>query len=185
MQPELKELKPEIDDGGATLSHSVSWKTEGGEALLSEERRIRFSNTGTLNLVSWHSTFTAVGTTVLGQTKESGIGVRVPPHWETEWGGTIRNADGQIGEGNTFDRMSPWVNVQGTALGQEKAGVILRPLPQSEPCPWFTRDYGPQLYNPLRHHALELSDGESFSWDLDVAAYDGDRSIADIATLLA
>jgi hypothetical protein len=134
--------------------------------------------------VNWHSTFTAVGPTELGKTEESGIGVRVPPHWETEWGGQIRNADGQIGERDTFDTMSAWVNVQGGALGQEKACLILRPRPPSELCPWFTRDYGPQLYNPLRHHNLELNDGESFSWDLDVAAYDGDRSVADIETLL-
>ena len=185
MKPALKEVKPEVDPEGVSLTHSVAWKTEGGDLLLSEERQIRFSSNGSLNLVSWHSTFTAVGTTALGQTKESGIGVRVPPHWETKWGGEIRNADGQTGEENTFDKMSPWVNVQGAVLGPEKAGVILRPLPQSEACPWFTRDYGPQLYNPLRHHPLELSDGESFSWDLDVAAYDGDRTLADIETLLA
>ncbi len=184
MEQKLEDLKPQIDDTGVTLSHRVSWKTEGGELLLSEDRRIRFSNTGFFNLVSWHSTFTAVGPTELGKTKESGIGVRVPPHWETRWGGEIRNAEGLVGEENTFDKMSNWVNVQGAAIGQEKAGVILRPLPESESCPWFTRDYGPQVYNPLRHHNLELSDGDSFSWDLEVAAYDGNRSIADIETLL-
>ena len=180
----LECLKPQIDAEGVTIAHAVSWKTESGDLLLSEERRVRFSNTGSCNRVRWHSTLTAVGPTLLGKTKESGIGVRVPPHWETRWGGEIRNAEGLLGEENTFDKMSSWVNVEGIAFGQERAGVILRPLPESESCPWFTRDYGPQLYNPLRHNNLELTDGESFSWDLDVVAYDGARSLADISGLL-
>ena len=74
MKPALKEVKPEVDPEGVSLTHSVAWKTEGGDLLLSEERQIRFSSNGSLNLVSWHSTFTAVGTTALGQTK--GIGNR-------------------------------------------------------------------------------------------------------------
>lgn len=184
IQPALAELKPEIDHRGVTISHAVDWKSNAGVSLLSEKRSVTISNADEINLVTWHSTFTAFKPTAVGQTKESGIGVRVTPHWETRLGGQIRNADGGIGEEGCFDKMSAWVNVEGQTIGGEKAGVVLCPLPETESCPWFTRDYGLQVYNPARHHPIELAEGESFSWHLRVAAYDGERSTADIETLL-
>ena len=181
MEPALKALQPTITDDEVRFVHTVRWMTDSGEELLKETRGITFSAGNDLNLVTWQSIFTSPNkATDLGQTKEAGIGVRVPPQWETRFGGQIRNAGGDVGEAACFDKPSPWLNVQGPAVGESKAGLIIKPLPHSEACPWFVRDYGPQLYNPLRHHPITLSRGDSFTWSVQVIAYDGDRSILDL-----
>ena len=181
--PAAADLQPVKDDAGVRFEHEVQWTAVDGEALLRERRRVAFSSRSGLNVVTWNSTFAATGERVaLGQTKEAGIGVRVTPHWETRLGGEIRNAAGGRGEAGCFDKPSPWLNVEGGAA-QGKAGVVIRPLGPSEPCPWFTRDYGLHLYNPLRHHPVDLAAGDSLSWALEIAAYDGARTTAELNEL--
>mgnify|MGYP000442264537 CR=1 FL=1 len=146
---------------------------------------MHFRQTAHYTEVSWRSQFappTPTARARLGQTKESGIGLRVPPHWETVFGGHIRNAAGDEGEAACFDQMSPWLNIGG-AIGQGGvAGVIF--APQSEPCPWFTRDYGLHVYNPARHRAITLSPGETLIWAVRVLAYDGSHTRAQIDDLV-
>ena len=181
MDPTAAELQPVKDAAGVRFEHQVRWTTVGGEVLLLERRSVAFSSRSELNLVTWHSTFDAAGeAATLGQTKEAGIGVRVPPHWETRLGGEIRNAEGGRGEPGCFDRRSPWLSVEGGAAGAGRAGIVLRPLSSSEACPWFTRDYGLHLYNPLRHHPVRLAAVDSLSWAMEIAAYDGARTTEDL-----
>jgi hypothetical protein len=183
--PAPKELAPVSEASGVRFEHRVRWVTTDGEALLQETRRVTFSAQADYHLVEWQSEFShPEKKTELGQTKEAGIGVRIPPQWETRFGGQIRNAQGAVGEAATFDQASPWLNIQGASVGQAKAGLIFWPLPSSEACPWFTRDYGPQLYNPLRHHPLTLEPGQSFTWAVRLLAYDGDKSIAQLNELV-
>jgi hypothetical protein len=181
----LGEIKPEIAADGVRIAHSVVWTTVDGQALLREERQIQFSRTDEFTRVRWRSTFHAAARAVhIDQTKEAGIALRVPPHWETIFGGQIRNAHGDVGEAACFDRSSPWLNIQGSAGNGHKAGVVFAPAPDSEPCPWFTRDYGEHLYNPSRHHAIPLDAGASFTWAVSVVAYDGDWSVDQIESAM-
>lgn len=180
----LAELTTAIDATGVQISHDVRWVTVDGQELLLEQRRITFSAQEQFTCVEWHSTFCHPGkTTHLGQTKESGIGVRVPPHWETPFGGQIRNANGALGERGCFDQVSPWLNVEGSAGGDVQAGVVL--IPQTEPCPWFTRDYGLHLYNPARHHPFDLQPNTEVTWAMRVLAYDGHQSLDAINAMVA
>jgi hypothetical protein len=183
--PAPSEFIPISEDQGVLFKHQVRWVTTEGVELLREYRQIIVSAHTHFNLIEWHSTFShPTKSTTLAQTKEAGIGVRIPPQWETRFGGEIRNANGAVGEAATFDQESAWLNVQGPAVGGEKAGLIFWPLPSSEACPWFTRDYGPQLYNPLRHHAINLEPGRSFTWAVCLLAYDGDRSLDQLNQLV-
>lgn len=178
----LTELTPTTDENGVIFAHEVVWETVGGTRLLQEKRTVRFSADGECTRVDWRSDFSAADRPVtLGQTKEAGLALRVPPHWETSFGGVIRNAAGAVGESACFDSDSPWLNVQGSAGNGQYAGVVL--LPRSQPCPWFTRDYGCHVYNPLRQQPVHLQPGESFSLALTVLAYDGKRSVEEINTL--
>lgn len=177
----LNEISPTITGEGVTLSHDLQWSTAAGVELLFEARTVHIVAQADFTLVQWCSTFSHPNkTTALGQTKEAGIAIRVPPHWETAFGGTIRNAQGEIGEANTFDRLSPWVSVEGSVVGQTKAGVVLATGANSELCPWFTRDYGIHVYNPARHRAITLAGGETFTWAVNLLAYDGAQSIEQI-----
>jgi hypothetical protein len=179
----LGEIKPEISDDGVRIAHSVQWVTVDGQTLLREDRQVRFRCTEDATWVDWRSTFHATERAVhIDQTKEAGIAVRVPPHWETLFGGQIRNANGDVGESNCFDRSSPWLNIQGSAGNGQKAGVVI--VPKSVACPWFTRDYGEHIYNPSRHHPIPVDAGASFTWAVNVLAYDGQRSIDEIDVMI-
>jgi hypothetical protein len=166
------------------LAHRVRWQTVESEELLLEERSIRVRAGAYYTAVEWRSTFGHPDKyTHLGQTKESGIAVRVPPHWETIFGGRIRNLDGDVGEAGCFNTLSPWLNVEGRVVGDRYAGLILVPDPSSEACPWFTRDYGIHIYNPARHHPFTLAPGEQIKWALKVIAYDGSRTLDEVDAL--
>ena len=179
--PALAELAPRVTEDSVRVDQHVRWLTAEGTELLQEERRIDFTAGDHFTCVTWRSTFGhAAKGAHIGQTKEAGIGIRVPPHWETPLGGVIRNAAGQVGEAACFDQPSPWINVEGLVVGDRWAGIVLAPLPGSDSCPWFVRDYGIQLYNPSRHHAISLALDDRITWAVQVLAYDGRRSVSDI-----
>ncbi|MFZ1754662.1 MAG: DUF6807 family protein [Caldilineaceae bacterium] len=180
----LVELLPAVEGNGVTFVHEVAWETADGTPLLHEWRAVRFSTRDNCTRVDWYAEFSAPDRPVsLGQTKEAGLALRVPPHWETPFGGVIRNDLGGVGEAACFDQHSLWLNIEGSAGNGKTAGVVL--LPRTEPWPWFTRDYGCHVYNPLRHQSVELQPGRSFALALTVLAYDGSRSAEDIDGLVA
>ena len=184
-RPPLKELQPEIAKSGVTFTHQVHWTTDGGQELLREERQVTFSRRADFCQIRWRSAFNAAAQPLtIDQTKEAGIALRVPPHWETIFGGRILNAHGDVGEAACFDKASPWLNIQGGAGGDRMAGVVFAPAPESEPCPWFTRDYGEHVYNPTRHHPIALAPGQTFTWAVNVLAYDGDVTVEQIDAMV-
>lgn len=184
--PALRQLQPVIEADGVYFAHEVRWVTADGDDLLHEARTVVFRAGEMATVVTWESTFSHPTQVVcLGQTKEAGIGLRVPPHWEAVHGGQVRNARGDTGEAGTFDTQSPWINIEGRAVGEGMAGLVFAPLPESEPCPWFTRGYGVQVYNPARHRAIELAPGQALTWSAQLIAYDGHRSVEELKRIMA
>lgn len=180
----LAEITISTDDDSAMLSHAVRWTSVDGTELLNEQRTVRFSATDQATILDWQSVFSHRDkASRIGQTKESGLALRVPPHWETRFGGRIRNAAGAVGEPGCFDQLSPWLNVEGDAGEGRTAGVVL--IPTTAPCPWFTRDYGIHIYNLARHGAIDLVAGQELVWSTRFLAYDGARSIAGIDAMVA
>lgn len=183
--PTIREIAPKIVAGGVLIEHDVHWTTVDDEEVLLEQRKVTIGEFEDATYVIWRSSFRPTSRPVeLRQTKEAGIGVRVPPHWETVFGGQIRNAEGRIGEAECFDRESAWLNVQGPVYNGSSAGVAFAPAPGSETCPWFARDYGLHVYNPLRHHPISLAVGETCSWEVRLIAYDGTRTIEAIDNIM-
>lgn len=182
--PALNVMQPLVTADGVEFAHQVQWQTVDGELLLYEDRSVILRAQNETTQVLWTSRFRhPTKTTRLGQTKESGIGLRVPPHWESSFGGEIRNASGDVGEAAVFDKESPWLNIEGKALGDSVAGLVF--LPTSAGCPWFTRDYGCHVYNPARQAAIDLAPAESLTWSAALLAYDGHRTIEQIDQLVA
>lgn len=180
----LADIDATVGEGGVAFAHEVRWTTLEGSELLRERRTVVLRAAAGATVVEWRSVFGhPEKATRFGQTKELGLGVRVPPHFETRFSGLIRDGDDRRGEAGCFDRSSPWLSVEGPAGGGARAGVVL--VPTSEPCPWFTRDYGVHIYNPARHRPTDLRPGEELTWSFRVIAYDGARTVADIGRLVA
>jgi hypothetical protein len=181
----LGEVQPAIAETGIHIAHPVQWTTVDGKLLLSEERTVHVERQDGFTHVYWRSTFQAGDRPVaIDQTKEAGIALRVPPHWESLFGGQIRNAAGAVGEAACFDQSSPWLNIQGSAGNGQTAGVVFTHAAESEACPWFTRDYGEHVYNPSRHHPIQLEAGASFAWATHILAYDGDATVDEINAMV-
>lgn len=184
MVGKLADLVPEVSGSGVTVRHESRWVSVEGRELLRERRIVTFRALNESTVVDWRSEFFHPDIAVhLGQTKESGLGLRVPPHWETRFGGRIRNAAGDAGEPACFDRMSPWLGIEGAATSPAVAGAVM--VPTSAPVPWFTRDYGCHVYNPARHETITIEPGKSLIWSMRVLAYDGAKSPGDIDALVA
>ncbi len=184
--PALDAVQPQVSSSGVEINHQVQWMTVDGELLLVERRSVRYRAHPDCTQIEWSSTFShPTKATHVGQTKESGIGLRVPPHWETLFGGQIRNASGDVGEAACFDKLSPWLNVEGCALGNTVAGLVFLSTSPEAAVPWFTRDYGCHVYNPARHGAIDLAPTQSLTWSIQVLAYDDHRSIDSINDLVA
>jgi hypothetical protein len=183
--PAFDALQPQLSPSGVDFVHQVQWQTEEGTLLLSEERRITLRAHAECTQIVWRSTFSHPDKqTHLGQTKESGIGLRVPPHWESSFGGQIRNAHGNQGEAAVFDKLSPWLNIEGQTLGDGVAGVVFLPASPEASYPWFTRDYGCHVYNPARFGAVDLAPAQSLTWSVSVLAYDHHRTVAEVDELV-
>jgi Methane oxygenase PmoA len=180
----LTDIRASASESRVAFSHDVRWTTADGNELLAERRTVVLRDAGECTVAEWRSTFSHLHkATRFGQIKESGLGVRVPPHWETRFGGRIRDGHDRRGEAGCFDQSSPWLSIEGAAGSEARAGVVL--VPTSEPCPWFTRDYGVHIYNPARHRTIDLEPGAEVTWSFRVLAYDGARTIRDIDRLVA
>ena len=94
-----------------------------------------------------------------GDTKEGGIvGVRVPTSMDGERSGTIENAAGGVGEGETWGRAAHWVDYHGTVEGQHLGIAIFdHPMNFRHPTPWHVRDYGLFGANPFAHSYYKSS----------------------------
>jgi hypothetical protein len=179
----LAELQPVVSETGVTFAHETRWLAVNGQELLRERRNITFSATNAATLLQWSSEFYHPELSVtLGQTKEAGIGLRVPPHWETCFGGRITNTHGHLGEAMCFDKRSEWLAVMG-GEGARSAGVVLVPEPGQD-WPWFTRDYGLHSYNPTRHGAIRLDPGQNLTWKLSIISFDGNLDVTAINRLV-
>lgn len=184
MVGKLGEVVPDVSSDGVNIAHESRWISADGVELLRERRDVTFRARPDATVIDWRSVFFhPTKTTQIGRTKESGLGLRVPPHWETRFGGRIHNAIGMTGETACFDQMSPWLAIEGAAGASSTAGAVI--IPTSAPCPWFTRDYGCHVYNPARHGAIELEPGAELAWSMRVLAYDGARGSAGIDALVA
>jgi hypothetical protein len=182
----LEEWQPTVTDDGVRWQHQTLWRSVAGVELAREERCVSIGASPHGTVVRWRSSWRAAGASChIGHTKEAGIGLRVAPHWETRWGGTIRNDRGAIGEQACFDQPSRWLNIEGAAGAGHTAGVVLFAPSHGEQCPWFTRDYGLHTYNPARHHPITLEASDTLQWEARVLAYDGARTVEEIDAMVA
>ena len=140
----------EIGADGVTFRQDVDWLDGEGSMRMQDSRVIVIGERPDHTLVDVTVTVRAGEHAIrMGQTKEAGLAVRVADQIDVLDGGRITNANGQVNEAETFDQIADWVDYSGPISRTETAGIAIFPHPGSDGIPWFTRDYGPAVRQPL------------------------------------
>jgi len=101
-------------------------------------------------------------------------------------GGTMINAEGAMGEKNTFGKNSPWIDYYGKR-GNSTEGLVIMQHPSNPwyPSPWFTRDYGfmspTPMYWPQNDKETFMKKGTVLNLRYRVLVHSGTHTDAKIA----
>ncbi len=134
------------------------WTDADGKPLMLEEYCIRVYNTpDDARIMDWRIIWRAeYGGVFFGDTKEAGtLTIRLNPELNADGKGTgtIVNAYGGIGEGETWGKRAPWVDYYGR-IGQQPCGVAIFDHPDNYdyPTTWHVRGYGLFTVNQWGKH---------------------------------
>ncbi|HEY3082296.1 MAG TPA: PmoA family protein [Chloroflexota bacterium] len=152
-----------VGPAGVDLVERLRWTGSDGRPLLDERRRLTLYATSGVRLIDLEIALGPAGFAVLlGDTKEGGpLAIRVPSPIEGRRGGRIANAQGGVGEAETWGKRSAWVDYAGVIEGEE-VGVALFDHPTSfrHPTHWHVRDYGLFCPNPFGRSAFTGDPGQ-------------------------
>jgi hypothetical protein len=165
----------ETDNGGLTLHRSFSvlhggpvfgravahgdWVAQDRErVLLTEERDMKFYNTGASRLMDLVLTLAATGEDVVfGDTKEAGfLSVRVASTMDVARGGRLESSTGGVGEEQVWGKRAQWCDYSGR-VARKTVGVALLDHPGNigHPTYWHARNYGLMTANPFGRSSFE------------------------------
>jgi hypothetical protein len=139
------------DKNRASLSTVNEWRDAGGDKIMDEVRKIQFFGYETARLlivdIDLHASVVPI---TFGDTKEGAFGVRVADSMiERKGKGRITNAEGKVGMGECWGRISAWCDYSGP-VEQGTSGIAIFASPDNPlPSCWHSRDYGLMAANPF------------------------------------
>lgn len=120
------------------------------------------------------------------KTNHSLFSVRMDPDLAVVNGGTMVNAEGAMGEKDTFGKASPWMDCYGKrGTGMEGIAILQHPSSKWYPSPWFTRNYG--FFSPtpfeftIDGKPTVFKKGDSIQLRYRVLIHSGTTEMANIA----
>jgi hypothetical protein len=164
------------------------WRQPGQEPIIRDRRKVTISAPGPkLRVIDFEVTLDPLTDIRIGKTNHSFFSARVVPELSVEDGGTLVNAQGDLGEKGTFGVASPWCDYSGRREGvTEGLAIFQNPANRWYPSKWFTRDYGffspTPMYWPDGEYT-KIAKGQALTLRYRVVAHDGDVNEAGIARL--
>ncbi|HET7218380.1 MAG TPA: PmoA family protein [Vicinamibacterales bacterium] len=163
-----------------------NWLKPDGAPLLTETRKMTFHAHPELRIIDFDFDFAAVEMVVFRDTKEGTFAMRMATAIEerSPKPGTLRNAQGGVGEANVWGKRSEWVDYSGDIDGA-KAGVVMMDHPGNprHPTYWHSRGYGLHAINPFgvsdflndktQNGSLSLAPGEHVRFRYRVIVHQG------------
>ncbi len=164
------------------------WRKPGDEPIIRDRRRIVITAPNEkLRFIDFEITLEPLTDIRILKSNHALFSARVVPELSVQSGGTLINAEGEVGEKGTWGIASPWCDYSGTRDDTTEGIAILQnPLNRWFPCKWFTRDYGffsPTPMNWLENDQLELAKDEKLTLRYRVVVHTGDTESADIAEI--
>jgi hypothetical protein len=180
-----KELRL-IQNAGSEIvfEHESRWERPDAEAPFADHRRIAISAPSPdLRVIDFDITLTALIDVTIKRNNHSLFSARMAPDLAVTGGGTLINADGDSGEGETFGRPSPWMDARGPRQEEtEGLAILSHPENRWSPSPWFTRNYGFFSPTPLNwiEEPFQMAEGEQLRLRYRVLVHSNNPEAAEI-----
>lgn len=163
------------------------WKRPDAEAPIRDLRTITVcAPSDSLYQIDFDITLEFLTDVIILKTNHSLFSARIDPDLSVREGGTMVNAEGALGEKETFGRPSPWLDCHATRKsGTEGIALLQHPSNPGFPSPWFTRDYGfispTPMYWPTDGKSTRFRQNERIRLRYRVLIHTGNEKEANIA----
>lgn len=178
------------EGASATFVDECLWRRPGAEPIIRDRRTITVSAPRpNLRFIDFEITLDPLTDIRIGRTNHSLFAARMVPELSVDSGGTLVNAQSDLGEKGTFGVASPWCDYSGTREGiAEGLAIFQDPTNRWYPSPWFTRNYGFFSPTPMywpEGECTEIPKSQPLTLRYRVVVHDGDVETAGIAKLFA
>ena len=171
------------------ISNECIWSRPGAPSPIKDTRRIVITSP-TEKLIQLDITITMkmLMDVHIPRTSHSLFSARMAADLSVAYGGTMINAQGDMGEKETFGEKSPWIDYYGSR-GDVTEGLAIMQHPSNPwyPSTWFTRDYGFMSPTPMNWPAdgkeTFFAKGQEITLRYRVLVHDGDHEEVKIAEL--
>ncbi|NQU54115.1 MAG: PmoA family protein [Bacteroidetes bacterium] len=178
-----------LESGGerAVIENECIWRRPGADAPVKDKRTITVTAPSKDKyILDFDITMEMLLDVTINKTNHSLFSGRMDPDLAVTNGGTMINAEGEIGEKGTFGKRSAWMDYNGKRMGgTEGMAIIQHPSNEWFPAPWFTRDYGffspTPMYWPENEKTTDLKKGDTITLRYRVIVHSGDQNEAGIA----
>jgi hypothetical protein len=184
----LREDIIENDGPRVVIENECIWRRPGANAPVKDFRKITITaSSPEIFQIDFEVQMEMLMDVTIEKTNHSLFSGRMDPDLAVVNGGTMINAEGALGEKETFGKPSPWIDCYGKR-GDKIEGMAIMQHPSNEwyPSPWFTRDYGFFSPTPMYWPADEkagtvLKKGDLIKLRYRVLVHSGTHETAKIA----
>jgi len=183
----LREDILENDGPRVVIENECIWKRPGAVSPVKDLRKITITAPSKeLFQIDFEVTMEMLLDVTIEKTNHSLFSGRIDPALAVTNGGTMINAEGELGEKGTFGKASAWIDCFGKR-GDKIEGMAIMQHPGNNwyPSPWFTRDYGffspTPMYWPADDKATVLKKGDAIKLKYRVLVHTGTNETAKIA----
>ncbi len=169
------------------LSDVAQWAKPGEEPQLRDTRTVTITApSAAVRVLDFQFDFDILQDLLIQKTGHSLFSARMHPALAVDGGGTLVDADGNLGEEGTRGKSAPWCAYYGKHHGQtEGLAIMQHPSNPLSPAPWFNRNYGFFSPTPVWLEDRQLNAGDRFTMRYRVVVFAGDPKEAGIANLYA
>lgn len=171
----------------AVITDECIWSRPGALSPIKDSRRFTITApSDNMVYIDMEITMEMLMDVHILKTNHSLFSARMAADLAVNNGGIMINAEGALGEQETFGVKSPWIDYYGKR-GDTIEGLAILQHPENPwyPSPWFTRDYGfispTPMYWPENDEGIFLEKGQKLILMYRVVVHSGTHIDADIA----
>ena len=179
-----------IKTGGDTviIEDECIWKRPNAKSPVKDLRKITITAPSKeIYIIDFEISIEMLMDVTIKKTNHSLFSARMDPDLAVINGGTMINAEGEMGEKGTFGKPSAWIDYYGKRGNNiEGMAILQHPSNNWYPSPWFTRDYGffsptPMYWPQNNEEGIVMQKGETINLRYRVIVHSGDHMKAEIA----